>query len=605
MLAALLFLAQLPGTTLLEARPDPALDMVDGLHAWLDARTASAPARRGARPPRRGVLGELLGVVDARVPFTDFGVYGAQVRWPVLAGVEAVGERLSPAGAAPCAHILLGGTAARNPHPECLTVATAPFDQLTQFSGNPAIGRVTNQPHREYVYRMAFEVGRHPLGYEAQKILSLVDWFTHEAPARPVYLTGVGDGALAALFACALDERLADCTIVNLRFDDARLAQNPLHQNLWRFAEEFDRERLLAMIAPRAVRFVEQTDAGSAPMAEAELRAWIGYTQGLVRQAEARRAALHRALTTGLTMEAARAKYWDELTGRFPDPLEAWTGRVASRERYDDAAFRGYEVKLPVAGRIFAYGHLLVPKDLRPGERRPVVVCQHGLEGRPEHTILKETERIVCDEFAAKLARAGYIVYAPQNPYIHGERFRTLQRKANPLGLTLFSFIIAQHAQTLNWLETLPFVDGARIGFYGLSYGGKTAMHVPPVEPRYKVVICSGNFNEWLWKVTSPEQPFTYLFTREYEIFQWNMGLAFGHAELAALIAPRPFMVERGHDDGVGVDEWVSYEYAKVRRHYAKLGLAGRTAIEYFPGGHRIWGVGTFEFLRQHLGAPR
>ena len=29
---------------------------------------------------------------------------------------------------------------------------------------------------------------------------------------------------------------------------------------------------------------------------------------------------------------------------------------------------------------IFNYGILLVPKDIRPDERRPVVICQHGLE---------------------------------------------------------------------------------------------------------------------------------------------------------------------------------------------------------------------------------
>jgi hypothetical protein len=28
-----------------------------------------------------------------------------------------------------------------------------------------------------------------------------------------------------------------------------------------------------------------------------------------------------------------------------------------------------------------------VPKDLKPGERRPVIVCQHGLEGVPEDTV--------------------------------------------------------------------------------------------------------------------------------------------------------------------------------------------------------------------------
>ncbi len=60
-------------------------------------------------------------------------------------------------------------------------------------------------------------------------------------------------------------------------------------------------------------------------------------------------------------------------------------------------------------------------------------------------------------------------------------------------------------------------------------------------------------------------------------------------------------MVERGHADGVGTDEWVAYEYAKVRRLYDVLGIQDRTAIEFFNGPHTINGVGTFEFLHKHL----
>ena len=69
----------------------------------------------------------------------------------------------------------------------------------------------------------------------------------------------------------------------------------------------------------------------------------------------------------------------------------------------------------------------------------------------------------------------------------------------------------------------------------------------------------------------------SYMFTNEYEIWEWNLGRTFNYAEMAALIAPRPFMVERGHDDGVGIDEWVNYEFAKVRRLYNKLGIGDRT----------------------------
>jgi len=67
---------------------------------------------------------------------------------------------------------------------------------------------------------------------------------------------------------------------------------------------------------------------------------------------------------------------------------------------------------------------------------------------------------------------------------------------------------------------------------------------------------------------------------------------------------PRPFMVERGHADGVAPDEWVAHEYAKVRRLYDAVGLGDRTAIEFFNGGHSINSQGTFAFLKEHLRWP-
>jgi hypothetical protein len=205
---------------------------------------------------------------------------------------------------------------------------------------------------------------------------------------------------------------------------------------------------------------------------------------------------------------------------------------------------------------------------------------------------------------AGRLAERGFITYSPQNPYLLGDRFRSLQRKANPLGLTMWSFIVAQHRQTVAWLKSLPMVDPKRIAFYGLSYGGKTAMRVPPLVEDYCAVICSGDFNEWIWKNTSLDFTGSYLGTIEYEMFEWNLGNTFNYAEMAALIAPRPFMVERGHRDGVAIDEWVAYEYAKVRLLYADLKIEDRTELEYFDGPHEMHCVGTFDFLHKYLKWP-
>ena len=66
--------------------------------------------------------------------------------------------------------------------------------------------------------------------------------------------------------------------------------------------------------------------------------------------------------------------------------------------------------------------------------------------------------------------------------------------------------------------------------------------------------------------------------TGEYEIFEFDLGSTFNYAEMAALIAPRPFMVERGHFDGVAPDEGVAYEFAKVRHLYTASSASATAA---------------------------
>jgi hypothetical protein len=127
---------------------------------------------------------------------------------------------------------------------------------------------------------------------------------------------------------------------------------------------------------------------------------------------------------------------------------------------------------------------------------------------------------------------------------------------------------------------------------------------VPALLEGYCLSICSADFNEWIWKNVSARHAYSYLFTGEYEMPEFDLGNTFNYAELSWLICPRPFMVERGHHDGVAPDEWVAYEFARTRRRYTLLGLADRTEIEFFDGPHTIHGEGTFAFLPRHLQWP-
>ncbi len=311
------------------------------------------------------------------------------------------------------------------------------------------------------------------------------------------------------------------------------------------------------------------------------------------------------------TIAPYREKFRTEVIGDFERPLLPPNPRTRPCQVGDKTL--SYEVVLDVmesgGEKVIAYGILTLPKDLdlKSGERRPVVVCQHGLEGTPQD-VVGEPHYTSYKAFATRLAERGFITFAPQNGYKYFDLFRMQQFKAQSIGKTLFSLIVPQHRQITDWLAAQPWVDPDKIAFYGLSYGGKSAMRIPPLVERYCLSICSGDFNEWVWKNAATDAEslrYSYANKGEYEIFEWNLGGTFNYAEMAALICPRPFMVERGHFDGVAPDEQVAFEFAKVRHLYeAKLGLKDRCEIEWFAGPHTIHEAGAFAFLHRHLAWP-
>ncbi len=697
----------LAGTQPLAFTGDPAAAMVAGIHRYLDRELAAAPARRDALPSstiedRRARLRAMLGAVDARVSPCEVELVATpsrsalrggtdvfqcfEVRWQALPGLYAEGYLLEPRGkakasvvAVPDANVrpeaVVGLEDTLSPDAQfarrlaqngCRVLVPAVLDRADHLSGNERLGKVTNQSHREFVHRMAYEMGRTLIGYEVQKALAGVAWL--HAQGQPVGLYGDGEGGRIALYASALSDGVSATAVVGGFGPREAAWTEPLDRNLWGCLTEFSDAEVARMIrkplfiapaagappevqraggrrsgaAPGALRQVSDTavraecarvgesfnryrstgeglmtdflaalgsDAPKPLAAEPRFREESKPTDDTARTQRQFRQFVdftqklwHDCLTVRASRHDDRNRFWSELIGKLPAASVPPNPR--SRPILDEPKWTGHEVVLDVHPDVFAFGVLLVPKGLKPGERRPVVVCQHGLEGTPRSCIDAEP-RPTYKRFAAKLADLGYVVYCPQNPYKGGNEFRQIVRKANPLKLSLYSFIVRQHEVTLDWLATQPFVDADRIAFYGLSYGGKVAMRIPPVLPRYSAVICSGDFNEWVGKCVSVELDRSYMYTGEYDMYEFNLGGTFHYSDMAALICPRPFMVERGHDDGVGTDEMVAYEYAKVRRHYVKHGVGDRTAIEFFNGGHMVHGVETFAFLKRHLGWPR
>ncbi|MCA9246127.1 MAG: dienelactone hydrolase family protein [Planctomycetales bacterium] len=731
----------LEGTQHLEADGDLAAQMVAGIDRFLLREIEESDAKREkfwhrdlsspeayakSIAPQRARLAHILGVRDERVedaapelirklgpaPAATIGlseIMPERIRWAAFGDVHGEGLLIAPRDGEPVADIILIPDADQSPEQLVgpWTKTTDPeYVKFFRSAGCrvliPALvsrelrtHRHATMTNREFVYRAAFEMGRHIVGYEVQKVLAAVDWMERDSQGtRKIAVVGYGEGGLIALCAAALDERI-DAVVVAGYFDDRNnVWSQPVSRNIFGLLEQFGDAELATMVLPRpliidtvqgpelelktqggapgklvspdpkrvkaeierAKRLVEGLDPASLQLFEenasdrtyyessAKLLTTLGidvppaplgggistgtppdelavaaarqqrqiheldrHNQWLLRESPYIRREFMAKLDTNsrekyaASAEPYRKFFREQVIGEFDRPL--LPPRPRSRKVYDEEKWTGYEVMLDVFPDVFAYGILLLPKNLPEGEQRPVVVCQHGLEGRPTDCIVGDHRAY--HDFAAKLCERGFVVFAPQNPYIGHDAFRTLQRKANPLGKTLFSIIVPQHQQIVDWLQTLPNVDPNRIGFYGLSYGGKTAMRVPALVTDYALSICSADFGDWIWKNASTRSTYSYIGTGEYEIYEFDLGNTFNYSEMAALIAPRPFMVERGHFDGVQPDETVAYEFAKVRNLYqARLGIGERTEIEFFAGPHTINGQGTFDFLHRHLCWP-
>src|SRR5206468_255549 len=57
--------------------------------------------------------------------------------------------------------------------------------------------RNSDQTHREWIYRQAYHMGRHVIGYEVQSVLAAVDWLRQQhGQEMKVGVCGYGEGGL-------------------------------------------------------------------------------------------------------------------------------------------------------------------------------------------------------------------------------------------------------------------------------------------------------------------------------------------------------------------------------------------------------------------------
>lgn len=125
-------------------------------------------------------------------------------------------------------------------------------------------------------------------------------------------------------------------------------------------------------------------------------------------------------------------------------------------------------------GQMLHY-QLITPPDMEPGRRYPVIVDVYGGPG------VQRVRRSFGNFFAQHLAQRGYVVFTLDN---RGSGFRG-RAFEGALHRRMGSIEIEDQVIGVEYLRGLPFVDPARIGIFGWSYGGYMALMGVVRAPEY------------------------------------------------------------------------------------------------------------------------
>lgn len=129
-------------------------------------------------------------------------------------------------------------------------------------------------------------------------------------------------------------------------------------------------------------------------------------------------------------------------------------------------------------------GLLYEPDDLKPGERRPTVICCHGYTGMKDVYLLPVPER---------LAANGYVAFAFDHRGFGGSQ-GTRARLIPPEQ-------VEDIRNAVTFVSTLACVDPDRIGLYGTSFGGGNVVSAAATDDRVRCVVSVvpvGDGERWL-----------------------------------------------------------------------------------------------------------
>lgn len=248
-------------------------------------------------------------------------------------------------------------------------------------------------------------------------------------------------------------------------------------------------------------------------------------------------------------------------------------------------------------------------KSLGSTGRLPVVIQLHGTGGSKESMLPRLTT----------LANRGFIAVAIDGRY-HGERAGNAPGLQTPYTTAIFNAYktgrehpffydtVIDVMRLIDYLETRPDVDAARIGLGGTSKGGIETYLAAAVDPRvaaavsergvqgFKWALDHGAWDSRAWTIRDAldavsdesKAPVTAAFVRHfYDRIAPGIYGQFDAPAMLPLIAPRPLLVINGDSDPRTPMAGVRESAAAAERAYKAAGASDKFMLKVLPNvGH-------------------
>jgi dienelactone hydrolase len=284
------------------------------------------------------------------------------------------------------------------------------------------------------------------------------------------------------------------------------------------------------------------------------------------------------------------------------DPLPERTDlKPTITGKLDHAEFTVENLHFQSRPGLYVTGNLYVPKGLTGPVPAILYVCGHGRVAKDGVSFGNKTHY---QHHGAWFARNGYVCLVIDTLQLgeiegihHGthryNRWWWLSRGYTPAGVEAWNCIRA-----LDYLQSRPEVDGAKLGVTGRSGGGAYSWWIAGLDDRIQVAVPVAGITDLQNHVVdgAVEGHCDCMFM--VNTYRWD------YPQVAALLYPRPLVISNTDRDRIFPLDGVYRTYSEVRRLY-ELGKAGeKVALNITAGPHadtQELQMHAFRWFDQHL----